>query len=278
MFECMNPQKYPNRASKALVLALYISISTGVALAAQPAPAAPAPAPAPVAELPPAAQTEVWTPVPHIVSAPAGQAPSDAIVLLDGKNLDAWASIKGGPAPWKLEGDAMVVTPRSGNIVTKASFGDVQLHMEFRTPAEVKGDSQGRGNSGIFFMGMYEVQVLDSFNNPTYVNGQAAAVYKQHIPLANASRPPGEWQTYDIVFVAPRFTAWGVVDTPARITVFHNGILAQHDVEVKGPTENRGYPGYKPHAAKLPIQLQDHNNPTAFRNIWVRELSLPARR
>jgi hypothetical protein len=172
----------------------------------------------------------------------------------------------------------MVVTPRSGYIRTKASFSDIQFHLEFRTPAEVKGDSQGRGNSGVFFMGLYEVQVLDSYNNPTYVNGQAGAVYKQHVPLANASRPPGEWQTYDIVFIAPRFAPGGVVDTPARLTVFHNGVLMQHDVDVKGPTGHRGYPNYKPHAAKLPIELQDHRNPIAFRNIWVRELNLPTRR
>jgi hypothetical protein len=254
-----------------------LSLPAVSAFAADPNPASP-PAPAVAAELPPAAETEVWTPVPHVVSAPAGGIPSDATVLFDGRSLDAWEAVKGGPNPWKLEGGAMVVTPKSGFIKSKAAFGDCQLHLEFRTPAEVSGNSQGRGNSGVYLMGLYEVQILDSYNNPTYVNGQAGAVYKQHIPLVNASRPPGEWQTYDIVFVAPRFGPGGVVDTPARITVFHNGVLVQHDVEVKGPTENRGYPMYKPHAAKLPLQLQDHTNPIAFRNIWVRELTLPAHR
>ena len=183
-----------------------------------------------------------------------------------------------GSAPWKLEDGGMVVAPRSGGIRTKAAFGDVQLHLEFRSPSVVKGTSQGRGNSGVFFMGLYEVQVLDSYNNPTYVNGQAGAVYKQHIPLVNASRPPGEWQTYDIVFVAQRFAPGGVMGTPARITMFHNGVLVQHDVEVKGPTANRGYPQYKPHAARLPLELQDHGDLVGFRNIWVREITLPAMR
>lgn len=265
-----------SRAGALFLIALGAALMASATYAADPAPQA-APAAPPATELPPPAETEVWTPVPHIVSSPSGGVPSDAIVLLDGKNLNAWESVNGGPVPWKLEGDAMVVTPRSGYIRTKAAFGDVQLHLEFRSPAEVIGTSQERGNSGVFFMGLYEVQILDSYNNPTYVNGQVASVYKQHIPLANASRPPGEWQTYDIIFVAPRFGPAGVVDTPARLTIFHNGILALHDVEVKGPTVYRGYPTYKPHAAKLPLQLQDHRNPIAFRNIWVRELSLPRR-
>jgi hypothetical protein len=228
-------------------------------------------------ELPPPQATEVWGPEPAIVSAPAGGIPSDAIVLLDGKNLDAWESAKtpGTPCPWKLEGDVMVVTPKSGYVRTKQSFGDIQLHLEFRTPAEVKGNSQERGNSGVFFMELYEVQVLDSYNNKTYVNGQAGAVYKQHIPLVNASRGPGEWQTYDIVFVAPRFGADGQLLKPARVTVFHNNVLVQHDVEIKGPTVHRGTPPYAAHSAKLPLSLQDHNNPLGFRNIWVRELQLP---
>jgi hypothetical protein len=276
----MNPSAIASPRHPGLIGMLSVIVFAAFASGAEPAPAAaPAAAAVPAApELPPATETEVWTPVPHIVSAPSGGIPSDAVVLFDGKNLDAWASVKGGPAPWIVENGAMVVTPRSGYVQTKAAFGDVQLHLEFRTPAEVKGDGQGRGNSGVYFMGLYEVQILDSYNNPTYVNGQAGAVYKQHIPLANASRPPGEWQTYDIVFAAPRFGPGGVVDTPARLTVFHNGILVQHDVEVKGPTNHRGYPSYKPHASKLPLQLQDHSNPIAFRNIWVRELALPARR
>lgn len=223
--------------------------------------------------------TEVWTPVPPIVTAPANGIPSDAIVLFDGKNLDAWESGKketvGQPAPWKLEEGAVVVVPKSGEIRTKAAFGDVQLHLEFRTPAKVVGEGQGRGNSGVFFMDLYELQVLDSYNNKTYTNGQVASVYKQHVPLVNAARPPGEWQTYDAVFIAPRFSADGKLVSPARLTVFHNGVLAQYNVEIKGPTVFRGPPAYSAHAAKLPLSLQDHNNPTAFRNIWVREITLP---
>jgi hypothetical protein len=274
MIAFMNPSSRQATLIAGARLAAIVALIAAMALAADPK-AAPAPAPAPVPELPPPADTEVWAPVPKVVSAPSGGVPSDAIVLLDGRNLDAWESVRGGTATWKLEDGAMIVTPQSGYHRTRASFGDVQLHLEFRTPAEIKGASQGRGNSGVFLMGLYEVQILDSYENATYVNGQAGAVYKQHIPLVNASRPPGEWQTYDIVFIAPRFGPGGVVDKPARLTVFHNGVLVQHDVEVKGPTGHRGYPTYKPHAAKLPLQLQDHSNPIAFRNIWVRELSLP---
>lgn len=229
--------------------------------------------------LPPPELTEVWTPVPPVISAPANGVPSDAIVLFDGKNLDAWESLKketlGQPAPWALEGDAFVVVPKSGDIRTKASFGDIQLHIEWRSPAKVVGESQGRGNSGVFFMGQYELQVLDSYDNKTYTNGQAASIYKQHIPLVNASRGPGEWQTYDVVFIAPRFNADGTLRSPARATVFHNGVLVQYNVEIQGATAWRGKPAYKAHAPKLPLSLQDHGNPVAFRNIWVREISLP---
>jgi hypothetical protein len=226
---------------------------------------------------PPPELTEVWEPVPPIVSAPANGIPSDAIVLFDGKSLDAWQSDKeGGSAPeWLIEDGAMVVKPKTGGIRTKAAFGDVQLHVEFRTPAKVVGEGQGRGNSGIFFMGRYELQVLDSHENRTYSNGQAASIYKQHSPLVNASRKPGEWQSYDVVFVAPRFAEDGTLLSPARFTVFHNGVLVHHDVKLWGPTAYRGTSGYTPHPAKLPIGLQDHGNPTAFRNIWIREISLP---
>lgn len=235
--------------------------------------AAPAEPPAP--EL-----TEVWTPIPPTVSAPANGIPSDAIVLFDGKNLNEWESVRPGGAPWKIEGDAMVVIPSKApkptvDQRTKKEFGDIQLHLEFRTPAEIEGKGQGRGNSGIFFMGLYELQVLDSYENPTYSNGQVASIYKQHIPLVNAARRPGEWQTYDVVFIAPRFSAEGRLLSPARLTAFHNGVLAQYDVEIKGPTTYRGTPKYEAHAAKLPLVLQDHRNPTAFRNIWVREIKLP---
>jgi hypothetical protein len=225
--------------------------------------------------------TEVWTPVPAVVQVPKNGVPSDAIVLFDGKNLNAWESAKtetlGKAAPWKIEGNAAVVAPKTGDIRTKQSFGDVQLHIEWRSPAKIVGESQGRGNSGVFFMGQYELQVLDSHNNKTYSNGQAGSIYKQHIPLVNASRAAGEWQTYDVVFIAPRFSADGKLVSPARMTAFHNGVLVQYDSVIRGPTAWRGHPPYQAHAEKLPIQLQDHGNPVAFRNIWVRELSLPGR-
>ena len=231
-------------------------------------------------ELPAPEATELWTPEPPIIAAPANGAPSDAIVLFNGKNLDAWESAKtaGVSAPWKVDNGAITIVPKSGGIRTKRSFGDVQLHVEFRTPTEIKGRGQNRGNSGVFLMGLYEVQVLDSHDNKTYANGQAAAVYKQHPPLVNASRPPGEWQTYDIVWIAPRFGSASELLAPARVTVFHNGVLVQHDVEIKGPTTYRGTPAYKAHADKLPIELQDHNEPVSYRNLWVRELTLPGSR
>ncbi len=227
--------------------------------------------------LPPPEATELWSPEPPVVTAPAGGVPSDAISLFDGQNLDAWESAKGGgaPAPWKIYGGAMTVDPGRGGIRTKRGFGDMQLHLEFRTPVEIKGRGQNRGNSGVFLMGRYEVQVLDSHDNKTYVNGQAGAVYKQHPPLVNASRPPGEWQSYDIVWTAPRFDREGKLLSPARVTVFHNGVLVQHEVALKGPTVYRGAPAYAPHADKLPIELQDHGEPVSYRNIWVRELASP---
>jgi hypothetical protein len=247
-------------------------------------------------ELPPPELTEYYSPVPPVVSAPAGGVPSDAIVLFNGTSLENWEPAKAENPMWRVENGAMVVvsgkasaeqaaqtaaTPgrrpdsKYGGIRTKRDFADVQVHVEFRTPAEVKGKGQGRGNSGIFLMGLYEVQVLDSFDNPTYVNGQLGSIYKQRPPLVNPARPPGEWQAYDIVFVAPRFAADGSLASPARLTVFLNGVLVQHDVVLTGPTEYRGQPKYFPHAARLPLELQDHGNPVAFRNIWVRELQLP---
>lgn len=228
------------------------------------------------AELPPPELTEVWSPVPPIVRAPSGGIPSDAIVLFDGRDLDAWTTAKSGesgPAPWRIDDGALVVVPRSGDIRTKAAFGDIQLHLEFRTPAKIAGKGQGRGNSGVFLMGLYELQVLDSHENETYANGQAASIYKQHIPLANATRPPGEWQTYDVVFLAPRFSADGALLSPARMTVFHNGVLVHCHVALRGPTAFRGEPSYQAHAARLPLSLQDHRDPVAFRNVWVRELT-----
>ena len=217
--------------------------------------------------------TEVWEPEPAVITSGAGTAPpSDAIVLFDGSDLSAWQHQDGRDAEWNVANGAMTVKPKTGDIQTRQGFGDVQLHLEWRTPAEVESESQGRGNSGVFLQGLYEVQVLDSYNNRTYSNGQAASLYKQHIPLVNASRGPGEWQNYDIVFKAPRFGDDGGLVSPAFVTVFHNGVLVQNHVELKGPTIYRGYPEYQAHADRLPLMLQDHSNPVSFRNIWVREL------
>ncbi len=214
--------------------------------------------------------TEIWEPVPPIVQPASGSsAPSDAIVLFDGDDLDEWEGTSGAAPTWTLAEGAMSVA--SGDILTKRTFCDLQLHIEWRTPAEVVGESQGRGNSGIFLAGRYEVQVLDSYDNATYSNGQAASVYKQHIPLVNASRGPGEWQSYDIVFMAPLFNQAGRVVRPATVTVFHNGVLVLNHVTIQGPTTYVGEPRYEAHG-EAPIQLQDHRNPVSYRNIWVRRL------
>ena len=233
--------------------------------------------------LPPPETTEYWTPQPAVVVAEIGTVPSDATILFDGTSLDAWESAKvpeekGAPreaAAWDIIDGNLVVKAKTGDIRTRAAFGDVQLHVEWRAPLPVKGKSQGRGNSGVFFMERYEVQVLDSHDNPTYVNGQAASIYKQYPPLVNATKAPGEWNTYDIVFVAPRFDAGGKLVSPARVTVFHNGVLTQLDVPLAGPTQWRGQTRYDYHVPRLPIKLQDHGDPVAYRNIWVRELDLP---
>lgn len=225
-----------------------------------------------------AAKTEFWEPVPKMVTPGKtnSDAPSDAIVLFNGKDVSQWEKENGGQPGWKLDGDVLTVVKGSGNIATKQGFGDCQLHIEWKEPSTIAGSSQTRGNSGIFFMGRYELQVLDSYNNPTYVNGQAGSIYKQHVPLVNASKKPGEWQTYDVVFTAPRFSADGKVQSPARITVLHNGILVQNNVEIKGHTEWIGQPKYEKHGPKDPIVLQDHGKdggePMSYRNIWIREL------
>lgn len=223
-------------------------------------------------------ETEVWTPVPPVVVAPSGGVPSDAVVLFDGRSLDAWEPVPAGAAPWKIEEGAFTVAREVANkpvdLRTRQAFGDVQLHLEFRSPPPER-EGQFRGNSGIFFMGLYELQILDSWKNETYVNGQMASLYKQHAPLVNASRPPGEWQTLDVVFVAPRFNPDGSLRSPALATVFHNGILVQHAAVLKGPTNARSRLPYVAHAAKQPMRLQDHRSPVSFRNIWVRELALP---
>jgi hypothetical protein len=218
--------------------------------------------------------TEVWTPVPAVVTPGIGSAPpSDAIVLFDGKDLSQWERAQDGSAPrWTIDKGVVTGGGGAGDIRTKRGFGDCQLHIEWRTPAKVEGDGQGRGNSGVYLMGRYEVQVLDSYNNPTYSNGQAASIYKQGIPLVNASRPPGEWQSYDIFFRAPHFNADGSVKTPAYVTVVHNGVLVQDHFEIKGGTVYIGQPKYERHGDREPLQLQDHGNPVAYRNIWIREL------
>jgi hypothetical protein len=218
-------------------------------------------------------ETEDWSREPVKVTPGKGTLPpSDAIVLYSGpQDLDKWESEKGGPPTWTAT-DILTVVPHTGGIRTKQSFGDVQLHVEWRTPEKVEGDGQGRGNSGVFLMGRYEVQVLDSWENETYYNGQAASIYKDHIPLVNASLPPGTWQTYDIIFKAPKFNEDGTLDSPAYITVIHNGVLVQNHVEIKGTTDFIGKHKYTAHPAKLPLGLQDHNNPVSFRNIWIREL------
>lgn len=218
-------------------------------------------------------ETEDWSRKPEMVS-PGGcnMPPSDAIILYrSAGDAEKWSDSKGNPIKWKTE-DSLTVTPRGGVIQTRQSFGDCQLHVEWRTPSEVSGSGQGRGNSGVFLMGLYEVQVLDSWENETYYNGQAGSIYKQHIPLVNASTPPGTWQTFDIVFTAPRFNEDKSLKTPGYITVFHNGVLIQNHVELKGPTVFIGKPEYKYHEPKLPLTLQDHTNPVSFRNIWIREL------
>jgi hypothetical protein len=193
-------------------------------------------------------------------------------MLFDGRSLDHWRDRDGRPARWTVADGAVVVARGTGDIRTTEQFGDVQLHVEWATPAAISGEGQGRGNSGIFLMDRYEIQVLDSYRNPTYPDGQAGAVYGQMPPLVNASRPPGEWQTFDIVFTAPRFDG-ATVRSPARVTVLHNGVLIQHDTVLIGATAHQVVGVYEPHDAAAPIRLQDHGNPVRFRNIWARRLS-----
>jgi hypothetical protein len=216
--------------------------------------------------------TEVWEPEPKVVTPGInGAAPSDAIVLFDGKNLNNWSDEKGNPSKWTVADGVMTVAKGTGNIKTKQTFGDIQLHIEWRTPAKVEGEGQGRGNSGIFFQEKYELQVLDSYKNRTYSNGQAGSIYKQTPPLVNPTKGPGEWQVYDVIFTAPRFNADGTLKTPGRITAILNGVLVQNNTEIQGTTEYIGKPKVIAHE-KGSLVLQDHGNPTSFRNIWVREL------
>ena len=207
-----------------------------------------------------------------------GQPPSDAIVLFDGKDLSHWVAMDGQPTKWVVKEGAMECVPGSGYVRTLQNFGDCQFHLEFAAPAKVQGNSQGRGNSGLFFGGTrYEIQVLDSYDNKTYADGSCASVYNQYPPLVNASRKPGEWQTYDVIWTAPRFDAKGQLVSAPRVTVFHNGVLVQNNVELFGETGWLERAPFRAHAEKLPIALQDHGNPVRYRNIWVRPQGRPAK-
>lgn len=239
--------------------------------------------------------SEQWEPVPKKTTPGTFMAPpSDAIVLFDGKNLSQWHKPKYPygvrmdhvegilaakakdpevfPPEWTVKDGAIIVKPGGGHLETNQVFGDVQLHIEWLAPVDPGKKDQGYSNSGVFFMGLYEVQILNSYENKTYPNGQAGSLYKQHIPLVNASRPPGEWQSYDIVFDAPEFRPDGTLKEPAYITVFHNGVLIQNHVKLQGPCIYIGEPRYTAHPAKMPLLLQDHGNLVRFRNIWIREL------
>jgi hypothetical protein len=227
--------------------------------------------------------TEIWTPVPKVVTPGESfrDAPSDAIILFDGKNLDQWVQVDdNSPAKWDVHDGILTVNKKYGNIATKQSFTNYQLHLEWKVPADIEGSGQARGNSGVFLASLgkgdagYELQVLDSYNNKTYVNGMAGSLYKQAIPLANPGRQPGQWQTYDVVWTAPTFNADGSLKTPAKATVFFNGVVVENNFELIGPTLYIGKPVYRAHGAS-PIKLQAHGDkskPLSFRNIWVREI------
>lgn len=213
-------------------------------------------------------------PPPPVVApgAEPGAAPSDAIVLFDGRDLSKWKTAQGEPAAWKVESGWAEVGGGKGDIETREEFGDCQLHLEFRTPSPPKGESQGRGNSGVFFLGRYELQVLDSHESRTYADGQCAALYGQKPPDVDASRSPGEWQTYDVVFRAPRFEGEKLA-RPATITAFHNGVLVHDHQALLGATVHRALAAYAPHPARGPLKLQDHGDPVRYRNIWIRPLA-----
>ena len=218
--------------------------------------------------------TEWYHPVPPVVTTGeivSRTPPSDAIVLFDGTDFSAWETRDGEEVKWKIVDGAMVVEPGTGDILTKEFFGDCHLYIEWRTPAVVEGDGQNRGNSGVFLQNTYEVQILDSYENETYVNGQAGSIYKQKAPMVNASRPPGEWQVFEIIWRAPIFGTDGILEYPATITVLHNGVLIHDNFVLKGHTPHTGLPRYVPHG-RLPIRLQDHRTKNEFRNIWIRNL------
>ena len=221
-------------------------------------------------------QPPVVTPGTPSTAESPGKAPSDAIVLFDGNDVSAWRAEDGAPSGWQVAEGAMVVPPRGtkggGPTFSRQKFGDCQIHLEFATPTPGKGSGQGRGNSGLIVMGRYEIQILDCFQNLTYPDGTSTAVYGQTPPLVNASKPPGEWQTYDVAFTAPRFKEDGSVESPAYITVFHNGVLTQNHTASLGSVVYKAVAHYEKHDPTEPIMLQDHGNPVRFRNIWVREI------
>ncbi|MPR36670.1 3-keto-disaccharide hydrolase [Salmonirosea aquatica] len=227
--------------------------------------------------------TEFWEPEVKSVAAPVNAPPADAIVLFDGKNLDQWVSVNdpSKPAGWTVGDGVFTVKKGTGNIQTKQSFEDYQLHIEWKVPAGITGKGQARGNSGLFLASIgkgdagYELQILDSYENRTYANGQAGSIYKQSPPLRNVTRKPGEWNVYDVIFTAPRFKEDGSLFSPARVTVMHNGVVVQNNTELRGPTQYIGLPSYNTPHGKSPIKLQDHGDPSeaiSFRNIWIREL------
>lgn len=201
-----------------------------------------------------------------------GSPPSDAVALFDGKNLSAWQTKDGKPAAWTLENGYFAVRPKSGDLLTKQAFGDAQIHIEWASPNPPPGSDQEPGNSGVYLQSLYEVQVLESYANKTYPDGQAAAIYCQYPPLVNASLPPGEWQTYDIVFHGARFDGSGNLTRTATVTLLYSGMLVQDNVQLTGPTDYMKRPPYKPGPEKMPLLLQDHGQPVRFRNIWIREL------
>lgn len=230
-------------------------------------------------------ETEVYTPIPKIVEAKAltTPAPSDAIILFDGKDLSKWVSTnnRDQAAQWTVSNNEFTVNKKSGNIETKQAFLNYQLHIEWKVPANITGKGQGRGNSGLFLASIgkgddgYELQILDSYKNDTYTNGQAASIYKQFVPLANPTNKPGEWNSYDVIWTAPTFNDDKTVKTPARVTVLFNGVLVQDNVALKGPTQYIGDPAYRKAHGASPIKLQSHGDPSeplSFRNIWIREL------
>jgi hypothetical protein len=262
------------RLSRTSSILLTASVVASAAAAQNPVPASkPAPKPA---------DTEVWDPVPAVITPGRANAdaPSDAVILFDGKTLDEWVSANdGSPAKWIVANGVITVYKPAGDIRTKRKFTNYQLHIEWRIPNGVTGSGQERGNSGVYLAWDkdygYELQVLDSYENKTYVNGQAGSIYKQYPPLVNAMRKPGDWQTYDVIWMAPTFKADGSVDTPAYVTAFHNGVLIQNHVALRGDTKYIGQPEYHAHGA-MPILLQAHGDPSppiSFRNIWVRELA-----